>query len=283
MKETLRQLRATLREIYPPGEAEAIIRLMFEYLKGWSPVDIVLHEDEPLSEFMQGKVRGILQRLMRHEPIQYITGHARFYGLELKVNRHVLIPRPETEELVEMIVTRAGDRTDLRVLDAGTGSGCIALALARNLKFPQVTAIDISEEALEVARANAKALKCRITFARRDILNLPAERDRWDIIVSNPPYIDRSEAADMEANVLDYEPHSALFVPDDDPLVYYRALGAYAVKALEPGGRLYFEINPRHVESLTAMLSAMGFEQAQSHKDIHGRQRFVSAQRPAAD
>lgn len=280
MKETLAYLRGSLRRIYAPGEAEAIIRWIFEYLKGWSPVDIVLHEDKPLSDFMRGKAKAICERLMRHEPIQYITGQTRFYGLDLKVTPDVLIPRPETEELVEMVVRDADGRADLRVLDAGTGSGCIALALARNLRFPAVTAIDVSEAALEVARANAEALRCRVSLRRADMLSLPEETGVWDILVSNPPYIGESEAEEMEENVLGYEPHTALFVPDDDPLVFYRALGEYGTKALVAGGRMYFEINPLHVSALRGMLAAMGYEGVTSHEDIHGRQRFVSCTRP---
>lgn len=280
MRDTLRHLRTSLRSIYPPGEAEAIIRLIFEHLKGWSPVDLALHEQEPLSEFMKGKVEGILVRLMRHEPIQYVTGRARFYGLELAVSPAVLIPRPETEELVEMIVRESEGKPDLRVLDAGTGSGCISVALARNLRFPKVRAIDVSRDALEVARANAKALRCRVDFRKEDMLALPVQEEMWDIIVSNPPYVDRSEAAQMEANVLEHEPYSALFVPDEDPLLFYRALGEYGIRALVPGGRMYLEINPRHARELASMLSGLGYTQVKSHKDIHGRDRFVTACRP---
>lgn len=280
MRDTLRHLRTSLRRIYPPREAEAMIRLIFEHLKGWVPVDLALHEQEPLSDFMKGKVEGILERLMRHEPIQYVTGRARFYGLDLAVSPAVLIPRPETEELVEMITRESEGRPDLRVLDAGTGSGCIALALARNLRFPQVTAIDVSREALEVARANAKALRCRVDFRQEDMLALPAQAEKWDIIVSNPPYVDRSEAAQMEANVLEHEPHSALFVPDEDPLLFYRALGEYGIRALVPGGRMYLEINPRHVGELVTMLEGEGYAQVESHRDMCGRERFMTAMRP---
>lgn len=280
MKETLAKLRRDLRRIYSDGEAEAIIRLIFEHLKSWTPVDIVLNEDKPLSDFMKGKVDAILARLMNHEPIQYITGQARFYGLDLKVAPGVLIPRPETEELVELIVRDADGKADLRVLDAGTGSGCIAIALARNLRFPQITAIDMSAEAIEIASENARNLKCRISFRLQDMLSLPADVDKWDIIVSNPPYICESEAKDMEANVLDYEPRGALFVPDNDPLRFYRALSGYAIKALAPSGRLYFEINPLHVDSLINLLTEQGFVNVLTHTDISGRKRFVSAMRP---
>lgn len=281
MRETLATMRSRLGKIYSKGESEAIIRLIFENLKGWSPVDIVLNEDKPLSDFIKGKVKAILTRLEADEPIQYILGQAHFYGLDLKVNPSVLIPRPETEELVEMIVRKYADRSDLTVLDAGTGSGCIAIALSRNLRFPQITAIDISPTALDVARENAEALRCKITFRQEDILKLPPDRCVWDIIVSNPPYIALSEASAMEANVLDYEPHNALFVPESDPLIFYKAIARYGSHALKQGGQLFFEINPLYTHLLVQMLAFEGYINIDTARDIHGKVRFASAQFPA--
>ena len=280
MRETLAYMRRELGGIYPPREVEALIRIIFEYLKGWDTVELVMHEDKPLYDYIKGKVRDIVARLLRYEPVQYITGKATFYGLELDVNPSVLIPRPETAELVELIVKQAGGHTDLRVLDAATGSGSLALALCRNLRFPEVTAVDISPEALEVAARNSAKLKCRISLRREDILSLPRDRELWDIIVSNPPYIDDSEAKDMDANVLYYEPHSALFVPDSDPLRFYRALGLYGIEALTPGGLLYFEINPRHADELRRMLSGFGYSDIEIYQDMQGRRRFICARRP---
>ena len=277
MKETIKMLRDSLAQIYPKGEAEAIIRIIFEYLKGWSPVDIAIHGDEELSPFIRGKVNVILERLKENEPIQYVVGQARFYGLDFKVTRDTLIPRPETEELVELVLKHCDGRADLRVLDAGTGSGCIALALARNLRFPQITAIDISEGALAVARENAARLKCRVSFRKADILKLSPCRDSWDVIVSNPPYICMSEKVGMEANVLDYEPYNALFVPDNDPMRFYTPLAQYARQSLMPEGALFFEINPLHAGQLCDMLGSLGFAGVTAHNDIHGRLRFVSA------
>lgn len=280
MKETITMLRRSLRSIYPAGEAEAIIRLIFEHLKGWSPVDIVMHSDDELSPFMQGKVKAILDRLMRHEPIQYIIGEAQFYGLKLHVTPATLIPRPETEELVDLVLKFSADRPDLRVLDAGTGSGCIALALSRNMRFPQITAIDASQEALNVARDNAAALKCRIRFEHRDILTMPARPESLDIIVSNPPYIGQSESAAMDANVLDYEPHDALFVPDSDPLRFYTALARFGRVSLSTGGGLFFEINPLHADAMRSMLEAEGYTDIEIIKDMQGYQRFATAIKP---
>ena len=256
MRETLAYMRRELGGIYPPREVEALIRIIFEYLKGWDTVELVMHEDKPLSDYIKGKVRDIVARLLRYEPVKYTT------------------------ELVEPIVKQAGGHTDLRVLDAGTGSGCIALALCRNLRFPEVTAVDISPEALEVAARNSPKPKCRISLRREDILSLPRDRELWDIIVSNPPYIDDSEAKDMDANVLYYEPHSALFVPDSDPLRFYRALGLYGIEALTPGGLLYFEINPRHADELRRMLSGFGYSDIEIYQDMQGRRRFICARRP---
>ncbi len=278
-----RAVRGRLAAIYPPGEAQAIVRVIFEYLKGWSAVDLALHSDDGLSEFMLGKIGAIEQRLLKHEPIQYITGEASFFGLRLRVTPDTLIPRPETAELVDMALRHCGDRTDLSVLDAGTGSGCIALALARNLRFPQITAIDISEKALEVARDNARRLKCRVDFRQADMLRLPAHREEWDVIVSNPPYVCEREKGAMEANVLDWEPHVALFVPDADPLRFYRALGRYAASALRPGGALFFEINPDYADGLAKMLREQGLEDVTVSRDMEGRLRFASALKPCRD
>lgn len=280
MKETLAKMRSRLVPVYGRGEAEAMIRLIFEELKGWRPVDIVLNEDKPLSDFMRGKIDAILDRLSRHEPLQYILGHTRFYGLRIAVNPSVLIPRPETEELVEMVIHDAADREDLHVLDACTGSGCIALALARNLRFPLITAIDLSAEALKTAEENARDLRVKISFARADALKLTAESlpgAPWDIIVSNPPYIGEMERLQMDANVLDYEPHSALFVPDREPLLFYKALAAYGAETLKPEGRIYFEINPLHADALVRYMAEAGYSQVELHRDMSGKERFLTA------
>lgn len=236
MRDTLRKLREILRPLYGNGETEAIIRIMFHYLKGWNTVDIIMHEDASLSPFIKSEIDAILKRLVKHEPIQYITGEARFHGMEMKVTPDVLIPRPETDELVDIIVSDAGETEDLRVLDIGTGSGCIAIALARSLRFPTVTAVDISDAALAVARENASNLKANVSFIKEDILTVSPE-GIFDIIVSNPPYIDESEKSGMEPNVLDYEPKIALFVPDDNPLLFYKRIAEIAVRKTIPGGK----------------------------------------------
>lgn len=274
-----RVLVGRLSPQYGEGEAKAMTRLIFESLKGWSVTDLIINEDREVSEYMIEKINEILERLGADEPLQYILGEARFYGMDLKVDRSVLIPRQETEELVDLIV-HENPGEDLRVLDIGTGSGAIAIALSRNLRFPQVTAIDISESALVTARGNASRLHARIDFRREDIFTYEPPRRAFDIIVSNPPYIAEKEKRDMARNVLDYEPESALFVPDENPLIYYRRISSVAMWALNDGGRLYFEINPLYASGLKDMLNASGYVDVRIIDDISHRPRMASAQKP---
>lgn len=279
MNEMLSKLRRELRPIYGNRETEAIIRLIFHYVKGWSTVDILVHQGDVLSDFAKTEIEGILGRLLHHEPIQYITGEARFHGMDLKVTPDVLIPRPETDELTDMVISDCGDREDLRVLDVATGSGCIAIALARNLRFASVTAIDVSEKALEVARENAVRLKAKVDFIHADVFKWNPSAS-YDVIVSNPPYIDESERESMEANVTDYEPSLALFVPDSDPLRFYRRICAIACDSLKGGGSLYFEINPRHSADMVSLLEGQGFVEVEVYRDSYGKERFVKALKP---
>lgn len=276
MRDTLKKLRLALRPIYGNRETEAIIKIIFHYLKGWNTVDLIIHEPDSLSPFLKGEIDKILTRLLNHEPIQYITGEARFHGLDFKVSPDVLIPRPETEELVDIIVDDCRGQKDLQVLDIGTGSGCIAISLARGMDFPVISALDISSEALSVAKENAKILAVNVNFLQADIFNWSPEK-KFDIIVSNPPYIDESEKKDMEDNVLLHEPHSALFVPDADPLIFYRRIASIGATSLNSGGRLYFEINPRHASELADLLSGYGFSQICILKDSYAKDRFISA------
>lgn len=260
------------------GEREAgwIVRIIFEHVLGWQPVDLVTRGDYEPEPFTVERIDRMVERVEHGEPIQYITGTARFYGLDFAVSPAVLIPRPETAELVDIIVKDAAGHRDLRVLDCGTGSGCIACSLARALPFPRVTAIDISPSALEVAHANGKSLGVNVDFIEADILSLsPMDYAPLDIIVSNPPYIARSEAAAMERHVLDHEPHTALFVDHPDPLLFYRAIARFASEALTPGGRLYFEINPLFVNEMKSLLAT--FDNVTVERDSQGRQRFITA------
>lgn len=279
---TVRDLRraavAALIPLYGRGEAEWMTRLMLEYVTGWSRVDLLVDADKELGEVRVEAVKNVVDRLMNHEPLQYILGYEDFMGLKINVNPSVLIPRPETQELVNIIIDREAKASDLSVLDAGTGSGAIAVALSRNLRFARVTAIDNSDAVLEVARGNAERLRTPVTFVNADMLSLASlPGEPFDIIVSNPPYVLDSERAEMSANVLGHEPSAALFVPDRDPLRFYLALARYAAAGgLKPGGRLYFECNPLTIDALASRLEP-DFDEVETVRDSFGRKRFIIA------
>ncbi|MDE5843228.1 MAG: peptide chain release factor N(5)-glutamine methyltransferase [Muribaculaceae bacterium] len=276
-EERYRFLRRELMPLFGTGEATAMARLIFHALKGWDTTGLVVHAADVLSPFILERIEEIVRRLQRGEPLQYILGEGRFYGMTLKVDRSTLIPRPETEELVEAIAERYGSLSDLRVLDVGTGSGAIAIALSRNLRFAEVTALDVSPAALKVAEENARTLHARIRFVEADIFDWIPAAEEYDIIVSNPPYICDKEKKDMERNVLDFEPAGALFVPDDDPLRFYRRIAEIGLRGLCKGGMLYFEINPLYASELKLMLTDMGYESVEVWKDLSGKDRFASA------
>lgn len=283
---TLRQLTDKsidrLSPLYETSEARWLVRTALEHFTGMSRTDMMLRSDQEASEMLIHNVSGVVDRLLDNEPIQYILGETYWHGLTLKVTPDVLIPRVETSELIDIINDDYAGRSDLKVLDLCTGSGCIAIALARTLPFSRVTATDISAGALRVARENAADCKVKITFQQGDLLaGVGLPDGSMDIIVSNPPYICDSEKAGMSANVLDYEPHSALFVPDDDPLKFYRAISREGIRLAVAGGRLYLEINPLHVSELTAMLADDGWTEVEALRDMHGRERFVKALKPA--
>lgn len=256
-------------------EATAVARAVMESVMRLQPVDLVIRGDEEVMPATLSRLSDIAVRIGRGEPVQYILGEAWFHGLRLHVEPGVLIPRPETSQLVDIIGDMAGDRSDLDIIDLGTGSGAIAVALARSLKFPRITAVDISPDAVAIARQNAGSLGVDVDIMEADMLRpdtLPA--GPWDIVVSNPPYIAPAEAADMQHRVLDYEPHTALFAPEGDPLCFYRAAAHYAATALRPGGILAFEINPDYASDLERMLQAIGFHDVQTLRDFCGRLRF---------
>lgn len=277
-----REIKQRLTPVYGGGEAAAIARVIWEDRKKWLPVDVAMHVSEAAGPALVKDITDMLERLVKGEPVQYVLGESRFFGLRLKVDRNTLIPRPETEELVQMVIDDAGGRSDLRVLDVGTGSGAIALALARNLPFSRVTGVDISPGALALARENARTLNVRgASFISADILAAPDLGKDFDIVVSNPPYVLCDERDEMSANVLDYEPASAIFAPCGDPLAFYRAITATAKgNTLRLGGRLYFELNPLTAGAVLAEVEKAGFRDAVIVRDIHGRQRFLSATKP---
>lgn len=280
-QESLRLMHDRLDAVYGKGEVEAMARMVMEEILCCSPVDLVLRASHEVPAFFPEKLEQIIARLERQEPIQHILGVAQFHGHRFKVTCDTLVPRPETEQLVDIIVDEQGDRQDLRVMDVGTGTGCIAISLARALRFAQVTAIDISAEALAVAQENAKLLKTRIKWLQADILSMPLWPDAsLDIVVSNPPYVCFGEQAQMEHNVLDYEPHIALFVPDNDPLLFYRHIAFQAAQALVSGGRLYLEVNRRFAHDVADLLQSHGLVDTRVMHDSFGNDRFVTATHP---
>lgn len=276
-----RSLRHTLAQALPVGEADSAAAILMEDVGGIPRTVLFADGDREISPFMAGKIDAAARRIAGGEPVQYAVGSALFMGNRFEVSPAVLIPRPETAGLVDMIVDRTRGRSDLRVLDIGTGSGCIAVSLARALPFAKVEASDISAEALRIAAANAARLRTKVEFRQEDILTaLPPSHPCYDIIVSNPPYIAESEKAGMDARVLDYEPATALFVPDADPLRFYKAIAAYAREALVSGGSLYFEINSAYGRQIQAMLASEGFDDIDISRDYRGNTRYAAAIRP---
>ncbi len=270
-----------LAQVYDDGEAKAIARMVYEKRFGLTLSDIYLGKDTQLSANDQAELAEIARRLLRQEPVQYVLGEADFCGRPFMVSPAVLIPRPETEELCRWIISGAGvGRSEPKaILDIGTGSGCIAVTLAASLPDVQVAAWDISEEALQVAHENARRNHVSVSFERVDILHRDKDNRRWDLIVSNPPYICSRERKEMGENVLSHEPHTALFVPDDDPLLFYRAIAWYGQTALREGGSLYFEINPLYATDLTKLLTAMPYHDIEIKTDEYGKNRMLRARR----
>ncbi|PCJ85736.1 MAG: protein-(glutamine-N5) methyltransferase, release factor-specific [Flavobacteriales bacterium] len=274
-----------LAGIYPEKEIHSIIQLVFEHYCGFSKTDLVLKASDDFPEFQNEKLLGVLEELKLHKPVQYIVGETEFYGIKLKVNEHVLIPRPETEELVDLIIKENSEfriqTSELRILDIGTGSGCIAIALKRHLPNAEVTAIDISEIALETAKENAILNQVEINFVQTDILHQPFNHltvPAFNLIVSNPPYVRFSEKQQMEKNVLDYEPHEALFVDDDDPLLFYRHIITFAKQHLKKEGRVYLEINEIMEKNILELFDNKYFMDIQSKKDLNGKNRIITAE-----
>ena len=276
VKEAIQQLRESLSPVIEAGELQAMIRVICEDVFNYDQVDVALRQDHELPDFAPERIAEIIARLKRHEPLQYVVGSARFHGHRFKVTPAVLIPRPETEQLVDLIIDENPD-ADLKVLDMGTGSGCIAIALARALKFAQVDALDVSRDALAVAREKPSLLQTpRARFFESDMLASQPSAC-YDIIVSNPPYICWSERESMDRNVKDFEPGQALFVPDSDPLLYYKAIAHYASQSLEHGGKLYLEINQRFGNEVKHLLESCGLDDVRIIEDSFGHVRFAAA------
>ncbi len=264
---------------YTGEEIKVIFYRLYEHFTGKDRIHAALHPEESLDEEVSHSLLASIEKLKRRMPVEYITGYVHFDRLKLKVNEHTLIPRPETEELTHLIAENHRNSTALRILDIGTGSGCIALSLAFQLTNAQITAMDISHEALETAADNARHYELDIRFVQDDILSpRHTPRHAWDIIVSNPPYVLHSESEEMSERVLLYEPHSALFVPDEDPLLYYKAIIRYSDNHLKKNGFLYLEINPLSGDTLMDYLSRKDYD-AEIKKDFLGRKRFIIARK----
>ena len=278
MNVSVSHIRRALQESYSVQEAANLSRIVCCEMLGQTTIDYYLGKHIILSSKEMQKLNGILARLLNFEPIQYIQGTARFLERSYHVAPGVLIPRPETEELVEVMLREIP--SDARILDIGTGSGCIAISLSKAFPNAKVTAWDVSEDALCIARRNNDDLQASVCFVKQDVLAWRGDGGQcYDVIVSNPPYITESEKQEMERNVLDWEPFSALFVPNNDPLLFYRRIGELGRMMLVDGGRLYFEINRAYGEATAMMLCGQGYTGIRILKDISGNDRFVIAER----
>ncbi|RMB56146.1 peptide chain release factor N(5)-glutamine methyltransferase [Dokdonia sinensis] len=274
-----------LGDLYPDEEVASFCFLSFEHVTGMNRVEVTLSRNKILNSQQTDEMLQIMERLKRSEPIQYIIGSSEFYGLEFQVNRFTLIPRPETEELVDWVIkdhTQIAERvTEIphNVLDIGTGSGCIAICIAKHLAGAHIEAVDISQNALETASNNASRNDVKVKFFQQDILAAEDLPKNYDIIVSNPPYVRELEKEQMRANVLNNEPEGALFVQDETPLLFYEKIGVLAFKFLNEKGTLYFEINEYLGAEMIALLKEIGFKSVELRKDMFGRDRMIKAMR----
>jgi release factor glutamine methyltransferase len=279
-----KQLLAQLYEVYDTREAANIADMVIEHVTGQRKIERILYKDLPVSEEQQHTLETYIQQLLQHKPIQYVLGEAWFAGMKLYVNENVLIPRPETEELVEWIVEEVGSgkskvQSNLSIIDIGTGSGCIPIALKKRLINADVYAVDISEGALEVAKKNAEQQEVDIHFSQINFLdNRQWEQLRlFDVIVSNPPYVKKSEEQTMAKNVLQYEPHVALFVPDEDALKFYKAIAEFAKTHLNTGGHVFVEINEALGQHVGELFVQSGLKDVTLKKDMQGKDRMIKA------
>jgi len=279
MQTTIQYISEELASYYPGSEIRGFVRLIMESVCGLSYTEMILQKDRVPDADKKNEIEGIIKRLKTYEPIQYILGETEFFDLKLKVNPNVLIPRPETEELVNWIL-ESEIAQQSKILDIGTGSGCIGLALKANLPESVVLGIDISEKALETARNNAQSNNLDVIFKKADILHFDA--NNWaepDVVVSNPPYVRDSEKQLMQKNVLDFEPVGALFVPDDDPLLFYSAIAEFSIKRLRKSGFLFLEINEYLGAEIKELLEDVGFRHVEIKMDLFGKNRMIRCQK----
>lgn len=279
MQTSIQYITTELGGYYPKTEIDGFVRIIFESVLSLTYTQIILEKDKVLEADEFEIIKSIVTRLKSYEPIQYILGETEFYDLKLNVNSSVLIPRPETEELVQWIC-KSDIKAGAQILDIGTGSGCIGLALKNELKQVEVTAADISEKALQTAKENAARNNLEVDFVQADILNWKQyEWKHYDVIVSNPPYVRECEKSQMDANVLDYEPRSALFVDNTNPLLFYKTIAEFAQENLLEGGYLFFEINEFLGNEMINLVKELGFSDVELRADINGRDRMLVCRR----
>ena len=277
MHPLVRQIREALHGNYTDAEAQSLAKMLLVEVFGFSTLELYGGKDRGFSEKEQELLSDIVCRLQNHEPIQYIIGRETFMGLVFNVNENVLIPRPETQELVNWILEDHRSDEGCKILDIGTGSGCIPVSLAHFMSGAEVEAWDISDGALDVARRNANQNEVKVLFRKQNVFEALPSESYYDVIVSNPPYITEKEKVDMEAHVLDWEPSIALFVPDTDPLLFYRKIAELGLDMLVAGGALYFEINRAYGEMMRTMLEDMGYNNVELRKDMFGNDRMIKA------
>lgn len=278
LKELLQHFTIQLQDIYGTEEVSSIFYITADHISGFSRADTILKGSQALSEEQEAAYLKVLEALKAGKPIQYILGETVFYGLPFKVSPAVLIPRPETEELVEWVIESSSladvTGSSLRIIDIGTGTGCIAISLKKNLPFSEVSALDVSKDAIDIASTNASLNQIDINFIKADIREFTT-RQKFDVIVSNPPYITEKEEEQMHDNVLDHEPHLALFVPNEKPLMFYEAIADFAWVSLSDMGLLFFEINEHYAKETMEMLTAKSFINIELRKDMQGKDRMI--------
>ena len=281
VKDVFTKYRTALQPLYDAQEADAIVLTVLKEVTGQSNAYLKAFPEYEITADMQTKLKQILDQLITGKPLQYVLGHTEFYGLPFKVNPSVLIPRPETEELVDWVLNSNLPPSAINILDIGTGSGCIAISLKKNLPNAPVWAMDISATALKTAKENAELNSVNVNFIEADVLNstqtfnlLPST---FNLLISNPPYVTPTDKQLMHTNVTDFEPHSALFVSQEDPLLFYKAIADLAIEKLVKGGLLFFEINESYGNEMLSMLTNKGFKEIELRKDMSGRDRMIKA------
>ena len=274
-KELYRLFLSELATVYPAGEASAITERLFEWKEGTGRLNLIMNENKVTENVME-QYRKYLSSLLDQMPVQYVTGETWFYGYKFRISPEVLIPRPETEELVQMALDFSASKAHLNVLDIGTGSGCIAISIKKKRIDFSVTATDLSPGAIRIARLNANELNTEISFIEGDFLSGKFPQESYDIIISNPPYIPDQEKQSMDKNVVAYEPHMALFVPADDPLIFYRQISIYAKKNLNEKGKIFVETHEDLAGEVSELFKTAGFS-SETVKDMFGKERFCTA------